>query len=385
METEYDPFLFNKSLGSYSDVEIPEGRIVLLFIMEQTPQYVFLEDLENIPAEKNFFERVRNNSHVYTNFYTSNQDSRTALWALFNSQFIPFESYTSDWNKRYGVVTDGTNLIEFFKSKNYATYIVCSVYDVGLLLGIYDWDNLIFLESFDENNREFLCVHNFEYQKGCEDMIFMNDLKNTILENKDGDIFLVQEFIFGHGTVYMDTLGKSRTEYYNDYLFELYTFLENEGLTDKTTIIIISDHGNKGYLEKELRDYQIPLVVVDSEIEHLEIDTLYSQIDFKDILISYMTDHEFKPNPFVIFMGQTASSDFGYIDAQNNYFLGNLRSDYEPRVREMSEGFETNSLEEILKLFFKYRHDIHAKSSQNDYFCEHCNNNIAKVAESRKE
>ena len=51
----------------------------------------------------------------------------------------------------------------------------------------------------------------------------------------------------------------------------------------------------------------------------------------------------------------------------------------------MSEGFETNSLEEILKLFFKYRHDIHAKSSQNDYFCEHCNNNIAKVAESRKE
>lgn len=376
---EYPQELFDKGILDYDNLLIPSNKKVLVFVMEQTSYNTFVRDAGNISSDRNFFKRVENNTHIFTNYYASNQDSRTTVWTFLHSKFIPFESYVVDWTNYYGHVLKSNSLVELFNKNNYSTQVVASIYTPSLLLSAHNWSGVNFLKEGDGKDLDYVCLNEFEFQHGCEDFAILEDVKRILKENKDGGLFMLQEFIYGHGTTFYELIGKSRTEYYNDYLFELYEFIESEGMLEDTLIFIVSDHGEKGYFLKGLWNFQLPLIVIGEDLDYREVDGLYSHLDFKDILLSYVEGSNLKESEGGrYFIGQTQSSDVGYVNSDGEYFLAKVYGKRKVNVRD-AEGLNRSEIESLMAVFFKYRSDFKEISSSGDYWCEQCDYNELKA------
>jgi len=158
----------------------------------------------------------------------------------------------------------------------------------------------------------------------------------------------------------------------------VYDFLEREQLLNKTTIIIVADHGERGYFTKELRNYQLPFMVIRSDLSYQEIDGLYSHLDFKDILLSYMNDEPLpKPEDSIYIVGQTQSSEFAYVDSLGRSFTGTWASDL------LKLGFvaklSIDEIKTILSPFVAYKDYVTSESQEHTYSCELCSFNIDRV------
>jgi membrane-anchored protein YejM (alkaline phosphatase superfamily) len=183
---------------------------------------------------------------------------------------------------------------------------------------------------------------------------------------------LIQEFIFGHGNDYMEKLNKSRVRYYNDYLLELYNYMQVNDLLDNTTIVVVSDHGDKGYMQKSIDSYKIPMVVVNNNLEYKEIDDLKSHVDFKDILLSYFGGFNYTSQSEGRFLiGQTQSREVGYIDLNGDYFLTKRVGDGEYVVRNASD-VSVNFISDKLKVFENWRLAMVEKNFEGNYYCFNC-------------
>jgi len=377
-ETNYSSNLFDKQIRNYSEHALPKNQRVLMFVLEQTSYKTFIEDMNKIPEDQNFFKMVKPRTNIFTNHYTNDQDSMTAIWTMLNSNFIPYECYMDNWNKYYGFVLGTNDLVNLFNRNGYETNAVSSVYTAGLIMGIYNWTKVTYLKP-DRNATGFFCPEDFEYEKGCEDKIILEDVKSLINNSNPAGLFMVQEFIYGHGTAYEERFHDTRTKYYNDYLLELYGYLKQNNLLENTTIVILADHGEKGYNEKQLWNYQTPLMIINEDLNYSEIDGLYSTSDFKDILLSYLQKTPLKKEEdFVYFVGQTQSSEIGYVDREGNYFLAKISGDNSFSIRNF-RGMGDKQIEEKLNIFEKYKDDSAAKSCVKNYWCELCQQNALKA------
>lgn len=366
-----DFLLFDKELNEYNTYTLPNQKRILLFVLEQTSYNTFWKELENVSDERNFFLKTKENTHLFTNYYVNNQDSKTAIWTMFNSQFIPYESYIDDWNKKYGFILGKRNLIDLFNYHNYETHTACAISEPDLLLGIYNWDNITVI-SEKTNRSNFTCVHNLEYQDGCEDLILIDNVKEIIRNDK---LFFLQEFIYGHGVEYQLEKKLTRTAYYNEYLFEIYEFLQQENLLNDTIIIVVADHGEKDYVDKELWNYKLPLFIISNDLKYKEINNLLFQIDFKDILLSYLNQSEIKTNNYGYIIGQTGNKEIAYLE-NNKYFLGKL---YSNNIK-LKEIYNIPDYEIINKLNFleNYKNYCENESLKENFHCEYCYENILK-------
>jgi len=364
---EFDLSDYDKEFDGY-DLEINDKKI-FVFVMEQTNFRDFMSVKEN-----SFIEKVKNDSIIFSNYYTQNQDSRTAIWSMFSSEFIPYESYIGEWQKKYGSVIYNNNLIDFFKSKDYSTCAVSSVTDINLILGAYVWSDLIFLKEFDEDNPDYLCFHDFESQKGCEDRILIPQIRDFIKSNLDENYFFYQELIFGHGEDYLVQSGLSRPEYYNNYFNEVYEILNEFEILNDSLIIITSDHGDKGYFSKEPYHYNIPLILIDSDFNQREVKELYSHLSFKDILLSVLSNQSL-PNPEkeVFLIGQTLSNEIGYL---NYDFSFNGIINNEDFTIKYYEGFkDVETINFIFNKLNQLRVDMESKNKDRDNYCVNCDIN----------
>lgn len=376
---------FKNSISNYKDINFPDDQLIFVFVMEQTTKERFLNDLKNIPDDKNFFKQVENNSIFYSNYYTQNQDSRTSVWDLLNSEFSPFECYVNNWNNYYGTTLDSNNLVDFFNSKNYETVSATANYDVGLIAGAYNWDDLIVVNDFNPNDKKFICLHEFEYQKGCEDKILLPEIKNKILnvseENKS--LFFFQEMIFGHGETFMKKAKKTRVEYYNDYFFDIWNFLEKNNLLEKSTFIIVSDHGDKGYFKKETKHYNIPLVIINKKFSREENNNFYTHLSFKNILFENLAGIK---NDFVeeetFLVGQTMSQELGYINSQGDFFMSDIE-DNELTINSKSN-INDKFINSKMNKYFSYQQLMINESLEEMNTCKYCSKNINKTEEKRK-
>lgn len=312
-----DVEIFENSIENYSTINLKNntGR-VLVFVMESVAFEDFINQQNTFNNKDNFFELIKNHSHLYSNYYTTNQDSRTAVMTILSSTFIPFEAYTSfyDWKPYFGYIENRNNLIEFFNEKNFKTYFVISSTEITLESEIYHYDEIINIKNYSEDNEEFLCLNVFEFQHGCEDKFLIEDVKKSIKENEK--LFLFQEFVYGHGVIYNKKLKKTNFEYYNEYLVEIYTFLKKENLLENTTIIVTSDHGLREKVpRREVKGYNVPLVVYNLDIDNFErTDELLSHVNFKDVLLSHIGENiSLEVNEKVYFVGPTSRSLFGVV------------------------------------------------------------------------
>ncbi|MDD4983594.1 MAG: sulfatase-like hydrolase/transferase [Candidatus ainarchaeum sp.] len=358
IDINYDFNLFDKSFSQDLNFNFdPQMKYkkIFVFVMEEIPNYMFYKDIKKVPVEKNFFEKNKENSIVYKNYYTNNQDSRTAMLTMLSSTLIPYESYSySDWYSLYAEkVIKKQNLVDYFNDNNYNTTFLIS--DVGAPFEItkYNFKNIITLKEEDYGaDEDLICMHLIEFEKACEDRAVFGQLKE--LANNNEKQFVYQELIYGHTLKYIALKDQSRTEYYNYYFDDFYNYLKEIGKSDETLIVIVSDHGEKGYFnEKNHSSYNVPLIFVASDLEQEENYDLLSHLNFKDLLLSYVAQgYNFEKNNDIIFsIGSTSTGLVSYIDKNNNFAV--VSSISSPYV-VFDNGADVNYSSEKYLLFNKY-------------------------------
>jgi hypothetical protein len=365
---------YNNQLKNYSKYKIKKNQIILIFVLEQTPYQTFNNDLKKIPKDENFIQKIKNNSLFYTNYYTNNQDSRTAIWTMLSSQFIPFECYYDDWNKKYGSVLENRNLVDLFNYNNYTTIAVSSQDKFGLLLSAYNWKKKIHLKNYSLITKKYICQDDIEYAKGCEDLAILNQTINTILKYKK-NIFLLQEMIYGHSPKYQKMKNLTPTEYYNNYFLKIYSVLKKHNLTENLTFVIVSDHGDKDIIKKKLNQYQIPLIIYNKNLSHKTNTSLYSHINFKNILLENLLQNpkilktQTRPVEKLI-MGQTLSNELLYINENNDYFLAKRENELKFKIYETN--MNKTSITQILYNYSIYKQKIENYNKENNFYCKYC-------------
>jgi hypothetical protein len=317
--------LINHQITDFS-IDLPENHRVLVFVMEEITTQDFEEDLSLIAEEDNFFSLTRDNLHSYTNYYSGNQDSKTSIQAMLYSIFVPYESYKYlDWVERYDVkVRSQQSVLRLFGLNGYENVFSISSVDLPWAGGYrYPWDSRITIaeDGFSEDDPDYLCLHELQYQRACDDLKIFSQIEEVILENDN--LFLLQEMVYGHTQTYEQMYGLSPMQYYNNYLMEVYGFLEENELLENTTIIVLADHGSKSVERmNELEAYHIPFFVYNSKFSGFVDDTLYSHVNFKDILLYELgVSEEIVSNDFVYMVGATASNLLGYIESNESYFI----------------------------------------------------------------
>ena len=374
--------LQNQGMNNYQDFNlslINPNKNILVFVYEQTEKRDFNKIKKKIKYEENFFKIVENNTHEYTNYYTTVQDSRTSIWTSLSSTFIPYESYIGDWNNKYGNVLYENNLVDYFNYYNYTTIDIASINSPSLILDAHNWDEKLKIKDVDYQqslkSKEFFCQNKFSYESACEDNIIIEDLKSRLLEskNKEEKIFLLQEFIYGHGQVYINEIGLSRPEYYNKYLLEVYKFLVENNMQDDTTIVIIADHGEKGGFRKSIENYNIPLLVIDSDFNKTTNNEYYTNLNFKDLLFKEISKgkYEFNKTEYNYIIGETGTNEIAYLEDKDNYFTAIIKPNNKFLISDYN-GLEIDEIKLKLIDFINYRKHLEELNKGNNYYCERC-------------
>ncbi|PIU22160.1 MAG: hypothetical protein COT14_02540 [Candidatus Diapherotrites archaeon CG08_land_8_20_14_0_20_30_16] len=316
-DVNYDPNVVNleKTIQNYNLGELKYKRI-FFFVMEEISSGMFEKDLQNISKEKNFFEKVKQQSNYYENYYTNHQDSRGALLVLLSSIFVSYESYSySDWYDLYArQIIESKNLVEFFNQNNFSTVFLSSIVDAPFEMQKYPWKKFDTLSEndYDSASNDYLCMHVLQYEKACEDRVLLKNLEKLAHSE---NIFVLDEFIYGHTHKYIEEKKQTRLEYYNDFFYDFYTYLEENNLLDDTLIVITSDHGLKDPSSSlTIEGYKIPLIFIANDLNYFLNNNLLSHMEFKDILFSYiLKNHKFENPDCVYITGTTQSNLFAYV------------------------------------------------------------------------
>jgi hypothetical protein len=297
---------------------------ILVFIAEGLPFNDFKKELDSNNSTR-FFTKYKNQEIMFNNYYTNNQDSRTAVISMLSGVFIPFEAYTDlDWHDLYfDKILKRNNLVNYFNDINYSTQFVISSVELPAIGFHYNWQKQITIDDKNKFNffkKDNICLHVLEYQHGCEDKVILDKVKDTI-KNTD-NLFLVQEFIFGHSNIHLELAKMNRTQYYDLYIGEIYDFLEQEQLLDDTLIVFVGDHGSKNYhTMRNYKGYSVPLMFMSNKLNFKVVSGIYSHINFADILYSVIKDDNCseiivpKNNlDYTLFYGSTNSNVVGFVN-----------------------------------------------------------------------
>jgi hypothetical protein len=330
---------------------------ILVFVAEELSFNSFEEEL-NKNNSNNFFSKNLYNSIIFNNYYTNNQDSRTALMSMLSGIFIPYEAYrNNNWTDLYLYkILNKRNLVNYFNSINYSTQFVISSIEKPTVAQNYSWNKTITIDNknqYDFLSKDFVCLHILENQHGCEDKVMLDKLKFTIKHTNN--LFLVQEFIFGHNKEYLNLTKMNRSEYYSFYINEIYSFLDQENLLDETLIVFIGDHGSKEYFTMRHTDgYKVPLVFISNKLNYNLVFDNYSHINFADILYSIIIDTnseqiEIPKNnlDYILFYGSTNSNVFGYLknnkNTKNNSIYKSNFAVFDTTINPVIESYNSNN------------------------------------------
>ncbi len=328
---ESSPYLSNlfvndKSFLNYDSNKFKYKKIIV-FLGEEWSIDSFVVEKENL-LKNNFFSEVMPHSNIYLNYHTTNQDSRTAIYSMLSSYFIPFEAYTDAdvYIKYLNLIKTKNNLISYLNYNDYSTQFLVSSLEVPDTSYGFNWSQVNTLNKEVYDSKEYYCPDLFTYETACEDLSVIDDFKKIVLNNDN--LFLYQELIFGHSYKNIVDTKKSRTQYYNDYFTQAYDFLKDENLLDETLIIITSDHGSRAQKNMLLPEgYNIPMMFIANDLNYTENNDLLSHLDFKDLLLNYLLDsNNIINNNSIMFIGGTNTNLIGFITKSSDYGIINVSS-----------------------------------------------------------
>jgi len=362
---EEEIIIIDKNTGTinFEDLDLsmsafPENELkyknIFVFMMEGTLYDKFIEDLNK---KGTFYYEHNSNIITFNNYYATNQDSVTAVMTLLSSIFIPYEAYYSEdeQNAYRTKIKNSKNLVSYFNDKNYTTvYSIASV-ETPPIARDYFWKKVLSLpeETFEEN-KDLICLHIMEYQRGCEDLILMSDLRETVKNNDK--IFMLTEFVFGHGQKYMELSKMSTSEYYDAYLRKFVEILKDENKLDDSIIFMLSDHGYKGMVDsKKIISYHIPAIVYANKIEKETKSEFTSHINFKDLMFNeILVDYsENLNNNYLFLIGSSNTGLFGLVTSNLDYAIA--KCDDSCKIIKRTAQSDTNFFIDKLGALLNYK------------------------------
>lgn len=283
--------------------DYPVYNKVAVFVMES----VSYQDLEQIPFT---------DYHLYTNYYTTNLDSRTSLISMLYSTFVPYLAYDS---KGFSFNYSRPNMIDFFNEKGFTTEYYLPR-DTPTHIGDYlNWSKSNYLKDWKKTYTPYYCLSPGKYEHSCEDQFWSEKIKKRL--NASDSFFILYEFIYGHYSDYYNKIRRSRFNYSMDFVKEV--------INEDMLVFIVSDHPVRSY-ENHIRPegYQVPLIVLGKGIKRKNVELFLSHQDFNSILLYYLghTD-QLRARDSLFTMGSThRPSVIGQIDSTNEYFFLNEKT-----------------------------------------------------------
>jgi len=309
--TRHAPELLDKAARAPAPLETRFDRVIV-FVMESVTKQHFDASLR----DGDFFRRTAEQQHAYLDYFSNDMDSRTGLLAMLTSRFVPYEAYTDPDVERYKRLGQKPSLVDAMRDAGYHTVIsTAQVMAEGVVKDL-KWDeNLVLTE--DETKvlaKDHLCFNPYRFEDSCEDRVALPRLFERL--QKHEKLFWVQQLVWGHLPDYSEKTGKSDVQAYGEMIDELVAHLEEQGQLEGTLIVVTSDHGiRQRDTETLLTTYRIPLLFYAPSFERRETAALYSQIDFKDLLLNELTgaQREVPPARFALFIGPTYTSIVGAV------------------------------------------------------------------------
>ncbi len=348
---EYENFYFTGN-NSQENFSLDKEKYII-FILESVDNEEFYSVESKLNFEESFYKQIKSNSRFYENYYTTNQDSKTSVMSILSSTFIPYEAYRHDWFEVYGKeIYQQDNLVNFFKRNNYSTYYLHSSTQVPEFIPDYDFETEILIDEERYQNykssKENLCLEVVWNQKGCEDNVLFEELIEVISKNESQ--FIVQEFVFGHGTEYYKQKDMDGYEYYNQYLLRFYDELERRGIEDKVRIAVVSDHGSRHWNNiRTKKGYNVPLIIYDEDFHEEKNNDLYNHQDFSELFLGLKK----KPREEIFVVGPTSKNILFYLNKSEEYAFFNFN--LEPHIFLKSSDFDRNNSQSIFDKFMNYR------------------------------
>ncbi len=314
--------LFDTSGAPTASVRTRFSKVVVI-VMETMPLDTYRKEVSALPRE-NFFRTLGRHAHSYEQYFTTNQDSRTAMLAMLGARWIPYEAYTDDDLARYGAISRLSNLPALFHDLGYETAYALSQVDEEAVVSDYPWQRIFSLTKarIAELKGKFLCFNPFEFEDGCEDKSILPEVVDFLATHDKA--FLYQEMMWGHSDLYNQASGKGNAEYYAEYVEALWRELTRRGLADQTLLVLTSDHGDKAQDRLLVNEaYQVPLFFYATGFTPRHVSGMYTHLDFKDLLLRELDPRrpKVRPEPFVQIVGPTSTMLRVVIDSAGG-FLG---------------------------------------------------------------
>lgn len=296
----------------------PNYQKILVFVMES-------QNYEDIKKENDFkitFEKAGYACEKYNNYYTTNLDSYTSLISILNSILIPYQAYASKTD--YNFINNKTNLAELFLKNNYKTIFISTYNENPFIPDKNYWNEII--ERKDINETNHLCLNINKIDSACEDKTAIDKIINETESNNK--LFLMQEMVYGHLFRWEEKTKIKPIDYYNSFFEELLIKLNNTNLSQKTLIIITSDHGKREDATN-INNYHIPLYLCANNIEKKENNQFLSHINFKDIILEKMINQKienFDDKLFIV--GSSNVWNYGLIQPNTKILNNSLNVSY---------------------------------------------------------
>lgn len=131
--------------------------------------------------------------------------------------------------------------------------------------------------------------------------------------------FVLAELVFGHSPEWRAKTGLAPLEYYDRYLSDLWDRLTGAGLSARTLLVVVSDHGDR-FRPAEPENYRVPLAVLGEGQEQGVDDALRSHLDLQGIIAHHLAGAPMPPaRPAVTFVGSTERWIYGRLLAGGEY------------------------------------------------------------------
>lgn len=320
---------------------------VLVIVLEG----VTAADFENglLRRPRGFFERHRQHARYFSRYYATNLDSYTALLAMTSSVQVPFRAYAAP--ERYAAVNDAPNIVRGLRSNGFRTLFVSTYAYQPFVPNPRDWDQILGRGDLGDL-KQWISVGSNRMEAATEDRAALPAILEFMTAHPRS--FVLAELVFGHSPEWRAKTGLAPLDYYDRYLSELWDRLASAGLSARTLLVVVSDHGDRSR-PAEPENYRVPLLVLGEGQEPGVDEALRSHLDFQGIIAHHLAGTAMPAaRSAVTFVGSTerwiygmllAAGEYAFLDDRTGQLLsGNLpprfvHEAFQAQVSRFAAGF----------------------------------------------
>lgn len=292
-------------------------HIILLVMESMTRQNFRMNYLE--PAD-GFLTTLQEKSAWFANHHTTNLDSYTSLLAMLTGRQVPYRAYENP--EYFEALNHAPSLVQDFAARGFHTGFFCTAQNQPFVPCRGQWTTIT--EGKDLSG-EYRRLKLNPVEDAWEDRAVLPAILQTLRDHPQ--TFLMHEMVMGHTPRWEELTGIGTVHYYNLFFRELFSGVEDAGLTNRTLFVILGDHGDR--LDASLSEnYQVPLLFIGNGLnDHKEDAAIRSHLDLPGLLFAFQYG---SPRPPArngqLVIGHTGRWTYGFLQPDgSSIFLDALR------------------------------------------------------------